>query len=127
MAKYKHFEAEWSKDVCVVRLGDRVLFDLPTLKELESELLSLVDNERPTNLLVNFRTVASCSTSVINGLLRAQKRLSTRHGRITLSGMNPLVRETFAIPNLIGNVFDVDDPPADGAKGAEPSQGPANQ
>jgi anti-anti-sigma regulatory factor len=57
--------------------------------------------------------VAHCSTSVINGLLRAKKKLLAGGGRIKLCQLHPLIREAYRLLNLDGTVFHIHDSEAE--------------
>lgn len=113
MAKHKHFEIQWAGDVCVVHLSDPKLFDTLIVTELQDELMSLIETEKPSKMVVNFSTVTHCSTAVINSLLRAKKRLISEAGKLKLSGMRETVREAYKMLNLDGTVFEIHDKPSD--------------
>lgn len=113
MATYRHFEVEIIDDVTVVRLVDPRLSDTMSVNELQDELLLLLDRDATKKLLVNFQKVTHCSTSVINGLLRAKKKLMTRSGQVKLCNMHRLIREAFQLLNLDGTVFHIHDTEAE--------------
>ncbi len=109
MAQFRHFSIEIEKGVTVVRLQDPRLADTLLVSELEDELLRLIDTESPEKLLVDFEAVDHCSTAVINGLLRAKKRLVRTHGQIGLCSMHSAIREAYRVLNLDGTVFKIYD------------------
>jgi anti-anti-sigma regulatory factor len=108
MATYRHFDSETVNDVVVARLVDRRLADTMAINELQDELLLLLDREPTKKLLVNFRGVMQCSTSVINALLRAKKKLLTQGGQIKLCELHP---------DLDGTVFHIHDTEAEALAG----------
>jgi anti-anti-sigma factor len=109
MTAYRHFQWSQIKDVLVVQLVDELLFDPLFVNELQDELLALLEKHRPTKLLVNFKQVSQCSTSVINALLSAKKRLRLAGGDVKLCSMHPVIREAYQLLNLDGTVFHIHD------------------
>ena len=67
--------------------------------------MELLDQRRPARVLVDFDAVTHCSTAVINGLLRAKRRLLSYGGQLGLCHMRSTVREAYRVLNLDGTVF----------------------
>ena len=116
MSNYKHFETQQLDEITEVRLVDPKLFETLIVNELQDELLRYLDEQRPRKLLINFGSVTHCSTAVINGLLRAKKRLTTEGGQLKLCGMTNSIREAYKMLNLDGTVFEIHDQTADAVK-----------
>ena len=91
MTIYHHFNISRIKEVVIIQLVDYRLFDTLVVNELQDELQALLEEHRPVYLLVNFENVSQCSTSVINALLTAKKRLRARGGDVRLCQMKPIV------------------------------------
>ncbi|MCA9120386.1 MAG: STAS domain-containing protein [Planctomycetaceae bacterium] len=106
---YQHLVVRHEGDVLVIELIDPKLFDTTTVTQLQDELLSLVDAERPDKAIVDFGRVVHCSTAVINGLLRAKKRILANGGRLKLCGMTSGIRDAYRMLNLDGTVFQIHD------------------
>lgn len=119
MTTYRHFDWERLGDVLVVRLVDIRLADTMAVNELQDELQLLLEREPTKKLLVNFNRVSQCSTSVINGLLRAKKRLLAggAGGQVKLCELHPLIREAYKLLNLDGTVFHIHDTEAEALAG----------
>ncbi len=113
MLKYKHFEVQDDGPVIVVHLNDPKLADTLLVTELEVELLAYVEQYRPKKMLVNFGVVTHCSTSVINGLIRAKKRVVQGGGELKLCCLSPAIREAYKLLNLDGTVFQIYESTAD--------------
>jgi anti-anti-sigma factor len=107
MPQYRHFAVEPKGNVAVIQLLDAKLADALVVTELQDELLDFIEGENPTNVLVSFNGVNQCSTAVINGLLRAKKRLMADGGQLKLCGMNDMIREAYRMLNLDGTVFKI--------------------
>jgi anti-anti-sigma regulatory factor len=105
MPEYRRFDVVEEQDVTIVQLVDPKIFDTLVVSDLEDELLNLVELQAPAKVVVDFQRVTHCSTSVINGLLRAKKRLLSRNGRFGLCGMTDSIRDAYRMLNLDGTVF----------------------
>jgi anti-anti-sigma regulatory factor len=116
MAQYKHFKTQQLDEVTEIRLVDPKLFETLIVNELQDELLSFIIEHHPRKLLIDFKSVTHCSTAVINGLLRAKKRLAEEGGQLKLCGMAKTVREAYKMLNLDGTVFDIYDDTASAIK-----------
>jgi anti-anti-sigma regulatory factor len=109
MKEYQRFSLTKDRGVTIVQLVDPRIFDTIVVSDLEDELLDLVELQAPERLLIDFRKVTQCSTSVINGLLRAKKRLMNRDGQLGLCGMTVSIRDAYRMLNLDGTVFQIFD------------------
>ena len=108
-SEYEHLVIRRADDVLVIELIDPKLFDTATVTQLQDELLLLVDTERPEKAIVDFGRGVHCSTAVINGLLRARKRLTANGGQLRLCGMTSGIRDAYKMLNLDGTVFQIHD------------------
>ncbi len=106
---YEHLIVRNDGDVLVVELIDPKLFDTTTVTQLQDELLQMVDTERPSKAIVDFVRVVHCSTAVINGLLRAKRRITANGGELKLCGMTAGIRDAYKMLNLDGTVFQIYD------------------
>ncbi|MBI2479226.1 MAG: STAS domain-containing protein [Planctomycetia bacterium] len=108
-SEYQHLVVRREGDVLVVELIDPKLFDTTTVTQLQDELLLLVDTERPIKVIIDFSRVVHCSTAVINGLLRAKRRVNANGGQLKLCGMTGGIRDAYKMLNLDGTVFQIHD------------------
>ena len=110
MDEFRHLVARRDYDnALVIELIDPRLFDMATITALQDELLSLFDQEQPRRTVVDFTRVSHCSTAVINGLLRAKKRIQANDGQLKLCGMINSIRDAYKMLNLDGTVFQIYD------------------
>jgi anti-anti-sigma factor len=109
MSDYEHFRIRNVDDVLIIELVDPKLFDVSIVMAWQEELLRLVDRELPTRAIIDFSRVEHCSTSVINGLLSAKKRISRNGGVLKLCGMIETIRDAYRMLNLDGTVFQIYD------------------
>lgn len=108
-SEYQHLIVRLADDVLVIELIDPKLFDTTIVTQLQDELLRLVETERPSKAIVDFGRVVHCSTAVINGLLRAKKRVISNGGQLMLCGMTEGIRDAYKMLNLDGTVFQIHD------------------
>ncbi|MBP86067.1 MAG: hypothetical protein CMJ64_05015 [Planctomycetaceae bacterium] len=102
MSDYEHFQVKRDEDVLIVELADPMLFDIALVMAWQTELLNL---DRPKQAIIDFSQVEHCSTSVINGLLRAKKRITKNGGQMKQCGMTEPIRKVYRMLNLDGTVF----------------------
>jgi anti-anti-sigma factor len=105
MSDFHHFRVRHADDVLIVELVDPLLFDVAIVMAWQEEFLRLVDLELPKRAIVDFSQVEHCSTSVVNGLLSAKKRITRNGGQIKLCGMVEPIRDAYRMLNLDGTVF----------------------
>jgi len=109
MTDFRHFSTRVVDGVTVVQVLTPKLSDSLTVSEFQDELLDMIEAEHIQKLVVSFKGVQHCSTAVINGLLRAKKRLLVNDGSLRLCGMIEVIREAYQMLHLDGSVFQIDD------------------
>lgn len=109
MPDYQHFSVRLVDGVTVVQVITPKLSDSLTVSEFQDELLDMIDTDRPLRVVVSFKGVQHCSTAVINGLLRAKKRLLVADGSLRLCGMIEVIRDAYRMLHLDGTVFEIDE------------------
>ena len=116
MPDFQHLSVKIVDDVSVVQVLTPKLSDSLTVSEFQDELLEMIDADRPQRVVISFNGVQHCSTAVINGLLRAKKRLVTEGGSLRLCAMTEVIRDAYRMLHLDGTVFDIDDTLEDALK-----------
>ncbi len=107
MAEYKRFEVSNSGDITILRLVDAELSDLGLQDAAHEELMALVENDKPSKLLIDFSVVEYCTTGIINSLLTTKKKVAGAGGVFKLCGLTKHVHDAFVALNLENTVFDV--------------------
>jgi anti-anti-sigma regulatory factor len=107
MTDHRYFEVQRIDGVCVIRVSRADMFDMLNVRGFEQELLSFIDQEQPAKLVVNFNSVKSSSTEMINNMLKAKRRLLKHNGALKLCGINETVREVYKVLNMDGTVFEI--------------------
>ena len=108
-SEFEHLVVRFDGDILVIQLIDPKLFDTNTVMALQDELLRVVEIEQPSKAIVDFSHVVHCSTAVINGLLRAKRRMQRNDGELVLCGMTAGIRDAYKMLNLDGTVFQIYD------------------
>jgi len=90
-----------------LHLLPKELHESATATTLHDELLEFVDADTATHVVVSFEAVSKVATAVINGLLRARKRLLLRNGNLFLCTLSDGVREVFRVLKIEGTVFQI--------------------
>ncbi len=107
--RHRHFKLQMHRDVFVLHLLDMTLRRTLVVSELSDELEQLHDEEHPKKVLINFGGVRSCSTEVINALLRFRTRLLADDGQVRLCGVNDDIAREFEMLQLDDSVLPIFD------------------
>lgn len=112
-ANYKHFSIEHREGVTIATLINFELLDRLITDELQEELVTLVESEKPQMLIISYTQVRRCSTEVINAMLKCRRRTLDYDGKFKLCGMSKDIRGVYRILKLDGTVFEIHDTVAD--------------
>ena len=104
MAEYHRFDVEHVNDVTIVRPVDKELSDLVLQDELHDQLMSFLEKEQPTKLLINFGAVEYCTTGIIKSLLSVKKGVLARQGQFKMSDLTQHVHDSFRALNLLNTL-----------------------
>lgn len=69
--------------------------------ELRDEMLAIYLSAHSVNLVLDFRNVTYLSSAAFRPLLRLNRQVRERGGRLVLCGFSAEVREIFAVTHLI--------------------------
>jgi anti-anti-sigma factor len=112
MAEFECIELDNVESVSVVKFKDQKVMDPARIEKLGLELLALVEDDQPDNVLINFENVKFFSSAAINKLIVLEKRIRARGGEIRLSNLRPEVRDLFSYTNL-DSMFKIDEAQSD--------------
>ncbi|MFP4058271.1 MAG: STAS domain-containing protein [Candidatus Brocadiia bacterium] len=102
----------------VVHLAGPRITDQVTIAELGEELVDVLEQAEPPDLVIDLDEVELLSSSVLGKLIRLLKRTRQRGGRLRLCSIRPSILEVFEITQL-NKVFEIY-PDADEALGTRP-------
>lgn len=112
MANYRRLQVTDDGDVTVVRFADKKILDEASIQELGAELFKLVEEEKRSQLLLNFSNVEFLSSAALGKLITLDKKVKQGGGKLKLSNIHPGIYEVFALTRL-NRVFDIKDDEAD--------------
>ena len=84
----------------VIELGDQSLIDRDQLKRVSDDLDAFVERGNPPQLVISFVNIQYVSSSFIGKLMGLHKRVAKKGGKLTLSDVNPRIREIFTLTKL---------------------------
>ncbi len=108
MDQFECIDLENVASVAVVKFKDKKVMDPARIEKLGLELLTLVNTDKSSNVLINFENVNFFSSAAINKLIILEKRVRACGGEIRLSNLRPEVRDLFSYTNL-DSIFRIDE------------------
>ena len=87
-------------DETFITFNDRELLDEAVIKQLDREIMSLVGEKNPQNILLDFSKVDFMSSSFLGLLVKLHKRVSERNGQLKLCNIDKKIKKVFQITQL---------------------------
>jgi anti-sigma B factor antagonist len=112
MATYRRLVINEIGDVTVVHFRDQKIIEDLRIQELGQELYQLVETENRKKLVLNFHSVDFLSSAALGVLIKIDKKVKPKQGRLKLCNIRPEIFEVFKITNL-NRVFDIKPDEAD--------------
>ncbi len=100
------FRTSKSDQTTVVKVAGPRLTDPVYINEFGDELLDVLDQAKPPDLLIDLNDVEFLSSSVLGKLIRLLKRTRQINGRLRLCSIRPSILEVFEITQL-NKVFEI--------------------
>ena len=91
---------EEAEGATIVTFSDTEILDSLVVKEIQEELLSLVDELSRHRLVLDFSDVRMLSSSMLGVLIRVHHRIVAARGRLALCRIADGIAEVFRITNL---------------------------
>jgi anti-sigma B factor antagonist len=108
MVDSNHFSVSAGEGICYVEFTDRKILDELAINEIQEQLMALVSEHKPVNLLLNFVNVQHLSSAALGMLITLRQEIESSSGQLRLSDINPQIFEVFKITQL-HKVFDIHD------------------
>ena len=97
----KHVKVEDVDNVAVVDFVDSsLMFEANLVEEIGDELLGIVTDQGKQKLLVDFRNVQYVSSTMLAQLARLAKEVQKQKGQLKITGLGPVLKDTFRISHL---------------------------
>lgn len=94
----KHLKVTDVDGVAVVDFVDSgLMYEAALVQEIGTELQSLLSAEGPKKFLLDFSRVQYLSSTMLGQLAKLQKEMNTARAQLKLTGLGPVLRDTFRI------------------------------
>jgi anti-sigma B factor antagonist len=104
--KKPEIKVEYGTDVTIATFGAEAILEEQQFRELEAELLSIVQQNEQKKLILNFENVQFMSSAFLGLLVKVHKRVIEAGGRLQLYNLDPQIHKVFEITKLT-KVFDI--------------------
>jgi anti-sigma B factor antagonist len=95
-----------SVDVTFVTVNDEEILEEQHVKEIEEEIMSVVEEAKRENMMLDFSNVQFMTSAFLGLLVKIHKRIRERGGYLKLRHINPTIYKVFEITQLT-KVFDI--------------------
>ena len=93
-------EVEHSLDETFVTIKASKLLDDESIREMQTNLLRIIDSGKHNKTLLNFSEVEFRSSSFLGTLVMLHKKVQEQGGELTLANINPKIMKVFKITQL---------------------------
>jgi anti-sigma B factor antagonist len=105
----KHLKVTDVEGVAVVDFVDSgLMYEALLVQEIGDELQSLLRDQGKLRLILDFSQVQYLSSTMLGQLAKLQKEVASRKGQLRLTGLGPVLRDTFRIGHF-EPLFAIDD------------------
>jgi len=93
-------------DVTFVTLNDEEILEEQHIKELEEEIMFIIEEAKRENMMLDFCNVKFMTSAFLGFLVKVHKRVCERGGFLKLRHIDPTIYKVFEITQLT-KVFDI--------------------
>ena len=97
---------EYDDSATIVTLLDEKILEERDVRQLESSLISLIEEAKGLSLVLDFSNVKFMSSAVLGLLIKVSKRVYEHQGKLALCAISPKIYEIFKITRLT-KIFDI--------------------
>jgi len=107
MAEIKpKISVEYAGDATIITFTDEKILEEKDIKALQESIMSVIEQAKRINLILDFGNVRFLSSAVLGLLIRLSKRIYEHDGSLRLCNINPKIYEIFKITRLT-KTFDI--------------------
>lgn len=107
MAEIKpRISVEYAENATVVTFVDEKILEESDIHALQESVMSVVEEAKQLNLILDFCNVQFFSSAVLGLLMRISKKVYEQEGQLRLCNINPRIYEIFKITRL-NKIFDI--------------------
>jgi len=96
----------YGTDVTIATFNDLTILDEQQIRNLETELVSIVQNNGEKRLILDFERVQFMSSAFLGLLVKVHKRVIEAGGDLQLYNLDPKIYKIFEITKLT-KIFDI--------------------
>ncbi len=96
----------YGTDVTIATFNELTIVEEQQIRDLEAELLTIVQNNGAKQLILNFENVRFMSSAFLGLLVKVHKRVIEADGALQLRNLDPKIYKIFEITKLT-KVFDI--------------------
>ena len=97
----KHLKVKVVNDVAVVDfIESNLMFETTLIQDIGQELQSLVADHGYTRMLLDFTHVQYISSAMLGQLVKLAKEVQNAKGQLKLTGLGPVLHDTFRISHF---------------------------
>ena len=97
---------EYTKNTTVITFIEEKILEESDIQALQESIMSVVEQAKRINLILDFRNVQFLSSTVLGLLIRVSKKVYEHEGQLKLCSIIPKIYEIFKITRLT-KIFDI--------------------
>lgn len=97
---------EYAENATIVTFVDEKILEEMDIHSLQESVMSVIDEAKRINLILDFCNVQFLSSAVLGLLMRISKKVYEQDGQLRLCNISPKIYEIFKITRL-NKIFDI--------------------
>jgi len=97
---------EYAENAIIITLADEKILEETDIRALQESIMSVIEQAKRINLILDFRNVRFLSSAVLGLLVRISKRIYEHDSQLRLCNIKPRIHEIFKITRLT-KIFDI--------------------
>jgi len=97
---------EYAENATIIAFTDEKILEENDIKALQESIMSVIEDSKAINLILDFGNVRYLSSAVLGLLIRISKKVYESNGRLKLCSISSKIYEIFKITRLI-RIFDI--------------------
>lgn len=97
---------EYAENATIVAFVDEKILEEMDIHSLQESIMSVIDEAKKINLILDFCNVQFLSSAVLGLLMRISKKVYEQDGQLRLCNISPKIYEIFKITRL-NKIFDI--------------------
>jgi anti-sigma B factor antagonist len=97
---------KYAENATVLAFTDEKILEENDIKSIQGSIMSVVDETKGGNIILDFGNVKFLSSAVLGLLIRISKKIYEQNGQLRLCNINQRIYEVFKITRLT-QIFDI--------------------